>query len=127
MLNRALSMKFAALIFILFSTVSAVTNAGCMREPRTVIWEGNSIDVFIPMAPGVTRIMIPEKGIKGFQAGTTEGILYQRPNISQSPNQILLSSEDEDYQGLVMLDGTSGNVYTLNVTASEIDCDSASS
>jgi hypothetical protein len=118
-------MKIKTLTTFFFATlIASQSHSGCTREPRTMEWEGNTIDVHIPMSPDITRIMLPEKDIKGFQASVTEGILYDRPNKTRIPNQLTLSTTKEDYQGLIMIDGESGDTYTLNLIASPNECDS---
>lgn len=110
--------------FILTALLAAQSHGGCTREPRVEVWEGVAIDVHIPVSPDISRILLPETDIKGFQASVTEGILYDRPNKNRIPNQLVLSTTEPDYQGLVMIDGESGETYTLNVIASPNECDS---
>jgi len=118
-------MKIQTIItFLIAALIASNSHSGCKREPRSIEWEGQTVDVHIPMSPDITRILLPEKDIKGFQASVTEGILYDRPNRTRIPNQLTLSTTDENYEGMIMIDGESGDTYTLNLIAKPTDCDS---
>ena len=117
-------MKLIAIIAVLTSMFSLSVKAGCMNEPRTEEYSGGVIDVYVPLVPDITRIMLPERDIKGLQASNTDGIVFDRPNQRRIPNQIVISSEKENYEGLIMIDGDSGESYTFNIISKPTDCDS---
>lgn len=96
---------------------------GCSNKPRSVVWEGESINIDIPKAPAMTIVTLPEKDIAGIQANNTEGIYFSRPGKSRTPNQIGFSAADSGYEGLILIDGESGQNYSIFLKENSGNCD----
>ncbi len=103
-------MKLVSSLFLLFC-ISAYANA-CNKAPREVRYHGQIIDVFVSKDALPTNISLPEKDILGGVEDQGDGIEFLSDEGRYNRFAIKVSRE---YNGMIFIDGLSGETYKLNV------------
>lgn len=107
-MNKPMIALLAGLSLVSSSFVAAEE---CSRAPRKANFEDAPVRVYIgPNAS--TEVAFPETTLEGARPEKPEGLIFSRTKI---PSKLNFSAEDEIYHGLVLIHGTSGRTYMLNL------------
>lgn len=101
----------AALVAAAIST-PAMASSECNRSPRSVVYDGKPVDVFISNDAQQAEVVFPEPYLEGIYVEVTKGMNFYRTPIN---NKIVFMSEDPMYTGLVRIDGPSKKSYRVNL------------
>lgn len=92
----------------------AYANAPCDRSPRSVVYEGSPVQVFISNDTQRAEVIFPEEYLEGINIEVPEGLKFYKTPIR---NKLAFYASDEIYTGLVYVDGGSGSTYIVQLVS----------
>lgn len=97
---------------------TSMASWSCDRSPRKIEYFGQEIKIYVSESASPTNIMLPESNLAGGVADNPFGIDIVPDEVRS--NRFSISVENH-YNGMIYVDGQSGETYKLNVVYRE-DC-----